>query len=474
MRLIKSFVSNQSIFITILKFNKMTTNNISKLKYETLQIHAGQEIESTTKSRVTPLYQTASYHFDNSKHAANLFGLKEFGNIYTRIMNPTTDVFEKRVAALEGGTAAVATSSGQAAQFLALTTILKQGDNFVTSSQLYGGTFTQFKYQFKRWGIEARFVDVNKPEKIIDLIDDNTKAIYIETISNPKFTIPDFEKISSIAKQYDLPLVVDNTFGAVGYLFKPIDYGANIVVQSATKWICGHGTSIGGIIVDGGNYNWGNGKFPQFTEPSEAYHGLVFWDVFGANSQFGNIAFGIKARVDGLRDNGCTISPFNSFLLLQGLETLSIRMDRHIENAQKLANWLEIQDWVEYVYYPGLESSIYYNLSKKYFPKGAGAVLVFKAKEGKEFADLLIDNVSLLSHLANLGDVKTLIIHPGSTTHEQLTEEEQKAAGVKQGEIRISVGLEHIDDIISDIAKAAKIAERILKAEIHLNVNHDN
>jgi len=435
-----------------------TNNNTKKLQFETLQIHAGHEFDTDTKSRVVPIHQTASYVFKDSKHAANLFGLKEFGNIYTRIMNPTTDVLEKRVAPLEGGVAALATSSGQAAQFLTITTLLSAGDNFISTSQLYGGTYTQFKYQFKKYNIEARFIDINNHELIDDLIDEHTKAIYIETLSNPNITVPDFEKIATKAKQFDLPLIVDNTLGCVGYLFRPIDYEANIVVQSATKWLGGHGTSIGGIIVDAGNYNWSNGKFPQFTTPSQAYHGLVFWDVFGADSPFGNIAFIILARVDSLRDNGCTLSPFNSFLFLQGLETLSIRVDRHIQNTLKLANWLENQNWVEKVSYPGLSSSAYYHLVEKYFPKGAGAVLTFKIKGGKEVADELINSVQIINHLANLGDVKTLIIHPASTTHDQLSVEEQKAAGVEPGLIRVSVGLEHIDDIIYDLEQAAKKA----------------
>ena len=431
-----------------------------KLRYESLQVHAGQEIETTTNSRAVPLYQTSAYTFNTSEHAANLFGLKEFGNIYTRLQNPTTDVFEKRIAALEGGVAALATSSGHAAQLIALTNILEAGDNFISAAQVYGGTYNQFKVQLKRLGIQCRFFDVDQPDEIEALFDEKTKAIYVEALPNPKFSIPDFERISAIAKKYDLPLIVDNTLGAAGYLFRPLEYGANVVVQSTTKWICGHGTSMGGVIVDGGNYNWGNGKFPQFSEPSEGYHGLVFSDVFGEKSQFGNIAFAIRARVEGLRDYGCCQSPFNSFLLLQGLETLSLRIERHVENTINLAEWLQKQNWVEQVNYPGLESSPYFEKAQEYFPKGAGAVLTFKVKGGREIADRIVDCVELISHLANLGDAKTLIIHPSSTTHDQLSLEEQKAAGVEPGLLRISVGIEHIEDIKNDLEQAHEKAQK--------------
>jgi O-acetylhomoserine/O-acetylserine sulfhydrylase len=429
---------------------------MSNLRFETLQLHAGQDIDPTTLSRAVPIYQTTSYGFKNAQHAANLFGLKEFGNIYTRIMNPTTDVFEKRIAALEGGVAAVATSSGQAAQFLALTNILQSGDNFITTTYLYGGTYNQFKVSFKRLGIEARFANGDDVESFVPLIDKNTKAIYLETIGNPRLNIPDFQKFADLAKEYDLPLIVDNTFGAGGYLFKPFEWGANIVVESATKWIGGHGTSIGGVIVDGGNYNWGNGKFPQFTEPSEGYHGLKFWDIFGEGNPLGlpNIAFAIRARVEGLRDFGTSQSPFNSFLLLQGLETLSLRLERHVQNTQALAEWLEQHPLVEFVEYPGLKSSPYHDLAKKYLPKGFGGILNFGVKGEKEKASQLIDSLKLVSHLANLGDAKTLAIHPASTTHEQLNEEEQKTAGVAPNQIRISVGLEHIEDIKADLEQA--------------------
>ncbi|MBX3254653.1 MAG: O-acetylhomoserine aminocarboxypropyltransferase/cysteine synthase [Chitinophagaceae bacterium] len=428
----------------------------SNLHFETLQLHAGQEIDPTTKSRAVPIYQTTSYQFDNTEHAANLFGLKAFGNIYTRIMNPTTDVFEKRIAALEGGVAAVATSSGQAAQLLAFHNLLQAGENFITSSHLYGGTYNQFKVAFKRLGIEARFVDVDNIESFEKNIDAKTKAIYVESIGNPRLSVPDFEKISALAKKHDLPLIVDNTFGAGGYLVQPIKLGANVVVQATTKWIGGHGTSIGGIIVDGGNYNWGNGKFPQFSEPSEGYHGLNFWQVFGEGNPLGlpNIAFAIRARVEGLRDLGACQSPFNSFLNLQGVETLSLRMERHVSNTLALAKWLETRPDVEFVWYPGLESSPYYKLAQKYLPKGAGGVLNFGIKGGKENGRKFIDSLKLVSHLANVGDAKTLAIHPASTTHEQLSDAEQKAAGVEPNLIRISVGIEHIDDIKADFEQA--------------------
>ena len=427
------------------------------LKFETLQLHAGQEADPTTGSRAVPIYQTTSYVFKNSEHGANLFALKEFGNIYTRIMNPTTDVFEKRVAALEGGVAALAVASGLAAQFIALNNILQVGDNFVTSSFLYGGSYNQFKVSFKRLGIEARFANGDGPQSFEALIDDKTKAIYLETIGNPSFSIPDFEKIAEIARKHDLPLIVDNTFGAAGYLFRPIEHGAHIVVESATKWIGGHGTSIGGVIVDGGNYNWGNGKFPQFTEPSEGYHGLVFNDVFGIDGPFGNIQFIIRARVEGLRDFGPSQSPFNSFLLIQGLETLSLRVQRHVDNALELAKWLESHPQVEKVVYPGLAISPYHEKAKKYLKNGFGAVLSFEVKGGKDAAIKFVDNLKLISHLANVGDTKTLIIQPAATTHQQLSDAEQLAAGVNPASLRVSVGIEHIDDIKADLEQAFAI-----------------
>ena len=435
----------------------MSANN---LKFETLQLHAGQEVDPTTGARAVPLYQTTSYVFKNAEHGANLFALKEFGNIYTRIMNPTTDVFEKRIAALEGGIAALATASGQASQFLALNNILQVGDNFVTSPFLYGGTYNQFKVAFKRLGIDARFAKDDTAESLEALIDEKTKAIYLETVGNPGFTIADFDKVGALAKKYDLPLIVDNTFGAAGYLFRPLEHGAHIVVQSTTKWVGGHGTSIGGVIVDGGNYNWGNGKFPQFTEPSEGYHGLVFSDVFGVDGPFGNIQFIIRARVEGLRDFGPSQAPFNAWLNIQGIETLSLRVQRHVDNALELAKWLEKHPQVASVNYPGLPSSPYHELAKKYLKNGFGAVLSFEIKGDKQQASNFIDSLQLVSHLANLGDAKTLIIQPSATTHQQLSDEEQLAAGVTPASLRISVGIEHIDDIKADFEQAfAKIKQ---------------
>ena len=431
--------------------------------FDTLQLHAGQEADQTTGSRALPIYQTTSYVFNDSEHAAKLFGLKEFGNIYTRIMNPTTDAFEKRIAALEGGVAALAVGSGQAAQFIALNNLLQAGDNFVTSPHLYGGTYNQFKVAFKRLGIEARFADGIDPENFESVIDNNTKAIYLETIGNPAFSVADFESIAQLAKKYDIPLVVDNTFGAGGYLFQPIKYGADVVVASATKWIGGHGTSIGGIIVDAGKYNYGNGKFPQFSEPSEGYHGLVFSEVFGENGPFGNIAFAIRARVEGLRDFGPALSPFNAFQLTQGVETLSLRVERTVQNALAIAEWLEQRDEIDFVNYPGLTSSPYHQNAKKYLQNGFGGVLSFKLKDGKEAADEFVNNLKLISHVANVGDAKTVIIHPSSTTHEQLSAEAQAKAGVEPGVLRLSVGIEHIEDLKKDVLQAfAKIKSPVL------------
>ncbi|TAF67245.1 MAG: O-acetylhomoserine aminocarboxypropyltransferase/cysteine synthase [Cytophagales bacterium] len=436
---------------------------MSNHKFETLQLHAGQEIDPATGSRAVPIYQTTSYQFKNAEHGANLFALKEFGNIYTRIMNPTNDVLEKRLAALEGGVAALAVGSGQAAQFIALNNILQAGDNFVSTSFLYGGTYNQFKVAFKRLGIEVRFAEGDKPESFEKKIDANTKAIYLETMGNPGFNIPDFDAIAKVAQKYDIPLIVDNTFGAAGYLFRPIEHGAAVVVASTTKWIGGHGTSIGGIIVDSGKFNWGNGKFPQFTEPSEGYHGLVFWDVFGDKGPFGNIAFIIRARVEGLRDFGSAASPFNSFLHLQGLETLSLRVQRHVDNALAFAQWLETHELVESVNYPGLESSAYHQLAKKYLKNGFGGVLTFNIRGGKDIAEKFVNSLQLTSHLANVGDAKTLIIHPASTTHQQLSIDEQISAGVSPNLLRVSVGIEHIDDIKADFEQAfAKVKEQVL------------
>ncbi|HEY7582573.1 MAG TPA: O-acetylhomoserine aminocarboxypropyltransferase/cysteine synthase [Acidimicrobiia bacterium] len=423
-------------------------------RFETLQVHAGQQPAPGTNARAVPIYQTTSYTFNDSDHAARLFGLQEFGNIYTRIMNPTTDVFEQRVAALEGGLAAVATSSGQAAQLLAFTTLLEAGDNIVSTSYLYGGTYNQFKVAFPRLGFEVRFVDGDDPVEFEKLIDERTKALYVETIGNPKYNIPDFETLAAVAHRNGIPLVVDNTFGAAGYVSRPIDWGADIVVHSATKWIGGHGNSIGGVIVDSGRFEWTNGKFPIFTEPAPGYHGLVFTDVFNPDGPFGNIAFAIRARVEGLRDFGAALSPFNSFLFLQGLETLSLRVQRQIDNALELAKWLEQHRHVGWVSYPGLAHHPYHAAAKKYLRNGFGGVLSFGIGGGYEAGKRFIDHVQLLSHLANVGDAKTLVIHPSSTTHQQLSEEEQISSGVTPDLVRISAGIEHIDDLKEDIDQA--------------------
>jgi O-acetylhomoserine (thiol)-lyase len=427
-----------------------------KTHFETLQVHAGHQPDNVTLSRAVPLYQTSSYVFKNARHAADLFDLAEWGNIYTRINNPTTDVFEKRVAALEGGVASLAVSSGHAAQFITLTTIMRKGENFVTSPFLYGGTHNQFKVSFANFGIEARFAKDLNPASFEKLIDGNTKAIYIETIGNPGFDIPDFDALSKLAVRHGLPLIVDNTFGACGYLCRPIEHGANIVVESATKWIGGHGTSIGGVITDAGNFNWNNGNFPVFTEPAEGYHGKIFGEIFSQTSPAGNIAFIVKARVEGLRDFGPCISPFNSFLLLQGLETLSLRMERIIQNTLALAKWLEAHPGVEKVNYPGLSGNPYNSLAKKYLSKGAGGVLSFVLKAEKSKSVKLVEYFELVSHLANVGDAKTLIIQPSATTHSQMSPEDQLAVGIDPGLFRVSVGIEHIDDIIYDFEQAFK------------------
>lgn len=446
------------------------TNQIRNYRYETLQLHAGQTADPTTGSRAVPIYQTSSFVFDSAEHGANLFALKEFGNIYTRIMNPTTDVFEKRIAALEGGVAALATASGQSAQFIALNNILSAGDNLVSTSYLYGGTYNQFKVAFKRLGIEARFADGDDAASFESLIDENTKALYLETIGNPKFNIPDFEAIAALAEKYDIPLVVDNTFGAAGYIFKPLEHGAHIVTASATKWIGGHGTSIGGVIVDGGKYNFGNGKYPQFSEPAEGYHGLIFAEIFGVDNPLGlpNIAFAIRARVEGLRDFGAALSPFNSFLLLQGLETLSLRVQRTVDNALELAHWLSIHPQVEKVNYAGLPSSPYYDNAKKYLTNGYGGVLSFNVKGGAKQAETFINSLELISHLANVGDAKSLIIQPALTTHQQLSQAEQQAVGIEQNMLRLSVGIEHVDDLKTDLQYAfdAIKAEQVSEQQV--------
>lgn len=430
------------------------SDNEKTFHYDTLQVHAGQDPDPATKSRAVPIYQTTSYTFDDTDHAARLFGLEEFGNIYTRIMNPTNDVYEQRMASLEGGAAALATASGQSAQFLTFATLMKQGQNIVASSYLYGGTFNQLKVSLPRLGIETKFVDITDLDAVEEAIDQDTRCLYAESIGNPGFIVPDFEALADIAHRHDIPLVIDNTFGGAGYLVRPIEHGADIVVQSATKWIGGHGTSIGGVIVDSGNFNWGNGKYPAFTEPSPAYHGLVFWDTFGPDGPFGNIAFIIRARVEALRDYGPAPSPFNSFLHVQGLETLSLRLQRHVDNAMELAKWLENQESVQWVNYPGLEHHETHELAKRYLNHGFGAVLTFGIEGGVEGGKRFINSVELASHLANVGDAKTLVIHPASTTHQQLTEEEQASTGVLPEMVRVSVGIEHIDDIKADFAQA--------------------
>lgn len=436
---------------------------MSDYRYETLQLHAGQEPDPTTNARAVPIYQTSSYVFNSAEHGANLFGLAEFGNVYTRIMNPTNDVFEKRIAALEGGTAGLATSSGQSAQFIAITNMLQAGDNFVSSPFLYGGTYQQFKVQFPRIGIKVKFAADDTAEELEKQIDSNTKAIFLESMGNPRFNVADLDSISAMAKKHDLPLVVDNTLGACGALIRPIDHGADVVVQSATKWIGGHGTTIGGVIVDAGTFNWGNGNYPLFTDPSDSYHGLVHWGAFGFGSDIcnmlgvpegRNVAFGMRARLEGLRDYGPSQSPFNSFLLLQGVETLSLRVERHTANALELAKWLESNPAVKSVSYPGLESSPYKQLADKYTLRGSGAMLNFELNGGHEDAVTFIDSLKLASHLANVGDAKTLVIHPSSTTHQQLGEADQLASGVTPTMVRVSVGLEHIEDIKEDFQSA--------------------
>ena len=433
-------------------------------RFETLQLHAGQVADPATNSRAVPIYQTSSYVFNDAEHGANLFGLKEFGNIYTRLMNPTTDVFEKRVAALEGGIAAVATASGQSAQFLAITNCMQAGDNLVSTSFLYGGTYNQFKVQFPRLGIDVKFADGDDVDSFATQIDANTKAIYVESMGNPRFNIPDFKGLSGLAKDMGIPLIVDNTLGAAGALLRPIEHGADVVVESATKWIGGHGTSLGGVLVDAGTFNWGNGKFPLMSEPSAAYHGLVHWDAFGFGSDIcsmlgvpsnRNVAFALRARIEGLRDWGAALSPFNSFLLLQGLETLSLRVERHAANAMALATWLQDHPKVASVNYPGLKNDPYHAQAKTYLTnRGMGCMLMFSLKGGFDDAVSFINGLELASHLANVGDAKTLVIHPASTTHQQLSAQEQESAGVTPTMVRVSVGLEHIEDIKADFEQA--------------------
>jgi len=431
------------------------SEEISK-NFETLQLHAGQEPDPATKSRAVPIYATTSYVFNDSAHGARLFGLKEFGNIYSRIMNPTVDVFEKRIAALEGGVAALAASSGQAAQFMAITALAHAGDNIISTSNLYGGTYNQLKVFLPRLGINTKFVNGDKAEDFKAAIDDKTKAIYLETIGNPRYNVPDFEAIAKVAHDAGVPLVVDNTFGAGGYFIRPIDHGADIVVHSATKWIGGHGTTIGGVVVDSGKFDWGSEgarkRFPQMTEPSAGYHGLKFFDTFGA------ITFIIRLRVEILRDLGSALSPWAAQQLLIGIETLSLRAERHASNAFALAKWLEKNENVAWVSYPGLASHPSHETATKYLKRGFGGVLSFGVKGGAAAGTQVVDGFKLISNLANVGDAKTLAIHPWSTTHEQLTDEEKTNSGVTEDLIRISVGIEHIDDIIADFEQSFKSA----------------
>jgi len=426
----------------------MSTDQNGPYHFETLQVHAGQEPAPGTNARAVPIYQTSSYTFEDADHGARLFALEEFGNIYTRIMNPTTGVLEERIAALEGGIAALATSSGQAAQFLALSTLAQAGENIVSTKFLYGGSYNQFKVTLPRLGIDVQFVEGDDPEDFRTAINGGTRALYVETIGNPKFNVPDLRALADIAHEQGVPLVVDNTFGCAGYLCRPLEHGADIVVASATKWIGGHGTSIGGLIVDGGSFDWGSGRFPVFTEPSPGYHGLRFYETFG------DLAFILRARVEGLRDLGPCLSPFNAFLLLQGLETLSLRVQRHVDNTLELAQWLDAHSKVEWVSYPGLPAHPYHEAARRYLKNGFGAVLTFGIKGGLEAGRQFINSVELASHLANVGDAKTLVIHPATTTHQQLSEKERLSSGVSDDLIRVSVGIEHIDDIKADFNRA--------------------
>ncbi len=416
---------------------------------ETLLLHAGQQPDPATNARAVPIYQTTSYTFDSADHAANLFSLKEMGNIYTRLMNPTSDVLEQRLAALDGGAGALALASGSAAITLAIMNLAMAGDNIVSGRALYGGTYNLFNHTFKRMGITVKFVDSSDPANIAAAIDDNTKAVYIEALGNPQNNVDDFDAIAAIAHEHGLPLIVDNTV-ATPYLFRPIDHGADIVCYSLTKFIGGHGTSIGGAVVDSGRFDWSSGRFPEFTTPDPSYHGLVYHEALG------NLAYILKMRLTLLRDMGPCISPFNSFQIIQGLETLHVRIPRHCENALKLATWLDKHPQVKHVCYPGLPNHPDYERAQKYLPKGQGAILTFEIKAGLEAGKSFINKVKLASHLANIGDAKTLVIHPASTTHSQLTAEQQLSAGVKPGMIRVSVGMEHIDDLIADLDQALK------------------
>jgi O-acetylhomoserine (thiol)-lyase len=434
------------------------SNTTGKTRYglATLSLHGGQVPDPATGSRAVPIYQTSSYVFKDTDHAANLFALKEFGNIYTRMMNPTTDVFEQRMALIEGGTGALAVASGQAAETMTLLSITRVGDEIVAANNLYGGTYQLFHYTFANLGRTVKFVDSSKPEEIRKAITSKTKAVYAETIGNPKLDVPDFEAIAKVAHDAGVPLIVDNTVGAG--LIRPIDYGADIISSSATKFIGGHGTSIGGIVIDSGRFNWNNGRFPEISEPDPSYHGLNYWDTFGNFPGMGNVAFIVKLRTRWLRDTGPALSPFNSFLLLQGLETLVLRQRQHSENAMQVAKFLSQHPLVSWVTYPGLEDHPSHKLAEKYLKKGFGALVGFGIKGGKEAGVKFINSVKLLSHLANIGDAKSLVIHPASTTHQQLTEEEQLATGVTPDYIRLSIGLEDIEDIIADIDQALKLA----------------
>jgi O-acetylhomoserine (thiol)-lyase len=426
--------------------------NEEQQRFATLAVHGGQQPDSATKARAVPIYQTTSYTFDDADHAARLFALQEFGNIYTRIMNPTTDVFEKRLAALEGGVAALATASGQAAETLTIMTLASVGDEIVSTTSLYGGTYNLFHYTLPRFGITVRFVDAEDFDGLRAAINDRTKAVFTETVGNPKLDISDIEKLAAIAHEKGIPLIVDNTTPSPA-LVRPIEWGADIVVNSATKFIGGHGTSIGGVIIDGGKFDWAaSGRFPKFTHPDPSYHGISFTEIFG------NLAFIIKARVQGLRDTGAALSPFNAFLLLQGVETLHLRMQRHSENALTVARFLEENPNVEWVNYPGLPSSKYHKLAKKYLPEGAGAIITFGIRGGFEAGKRFINSLKLFSLLANIGDAKSLVIHPASTTHQQLSEEEQASTGVTPELIRLSVGIEDARDIVADLDRALKAA----------------
>ena len=433
---------------------------MSDYRFETLQIHAGQEeVEGTTKSRAVPIYQTTAYNFDDADHAARLFALQEFGNIYSRIMNPTNDVLERRVAALEGGAAALAVASGHAAEFIAITNLADAGDNIVSSPNLYGGSLNMFKNLLPRLGIEVRFTSPeDKPEEFADLIDDKTKAVYIESIPNPSLALPDLDAIAEVAHEHGVAVLVDNTSAMGGYLYRPIEHGADVVLHSATKWINGHGTGIGGLIVDAGSFDWNTERYPGFSGPSASYHGLVIGEVFGVGGPFGNIAFAIRARVEGLRDIGAALAPQNAFLFLQGLETLSLRAERHIENTEAIAQWLTEQDGVHNVHHPSLQSSPFHERAKKDYPHGAGSILTFELEGGREAGKAFLNNVKLASRLVNLGDAKTSVTHPASTTHSQLDEAGLAAAGIGASTVRVSVGLEHIDDLKEDFAQALSSA----------------